>query len=667
MSRARRAGSIALACAAALGAGCGGAGSPSLSRSTSDGGRDLAPSGAARGAAPLVDGSCAALRPGRVAPGSAVRQSSAVALARAGDRTLAYAADADDVALHTFDLDGQRELAVTPLDGAPSQVLVLPDGRVAVTLRDANRVAVLEPAAHDDAPLELRCSITVPSEPFALARSKRSDLVAVTSAWGRMLTVLDGDSFGRRFSVELPRDPRAVLIDDAGQRAFVSHGVGGVISVVRLDGERHEARQMDVRIGERGRDLVGRIDNRSREAGQGYALAAVQLGSVPDDGKSAGGFRVLAPMVSVDPGKARVSKGYGGEPRWGEPPRVLPAVAVVDGHAERPLTKAAVVTGVTHGRECLLPRAAAAHGDAVFVACLGIDAVLELDARSLNPINVERRRFRVPSGPVGIAVDAAGKRLVTFSQFARALSVAALDGRDGAVMVIPASKKTSQWTSGLVARGRELFHASDDLRISGDGRACASCHPDGRDDALTWSTPDGPRQTIMLAGRVTDAQPFGWFGASKSLDVHLAHTFARLGGRGFHAAADGDDLRALAAYLTALPAPPTSAAPADVEQLALVDRGKELFFDARQGCATCHAGGGADGTAHDVGSGDVTEKSVRFDTPSLRFIGGTAPYFHDGRFRTLESMLEVQDGKMGHTTHLSRADMRALAAFMETL
>ena len=31
-------------------------------------------------------------------------------------------------------------------------------------------------------------------------------------------------------------------------------------------------------------------------------------------------------------------------------------------------------------------------------------------------------------------------------------------------------------------------------RLSGDGRACASCHPDGRDDGLVWSTPNGPRQ-----------------------------------------------------------------------------------------------------------------------------------------------------------------------------
>ena len=41
-----------------------------------------------------------------------------------------------------------------------------------------------------------------------------------------------------------------------------------------------------------------------------------------------------------------------------------------------------------------------------------------------------------------------------------------------------------------------------DRRISADGRVCASCHPDGREDGVAWVTPEGPRQTPMLAGRL---------------------------------------------------------------------------------------------------------------------------------------------------------------------
>ena len=45
-----------------------------------------------------------------------------------------------------------------------------------------------------------------------------------------------------------------------------------------------------------------------------------------------------------------------------------------------------------------------------------------------------------------------------------------------------------------VALGRVLFHmVGDEPQFSKDWiRACAGCHPDGRDDGLTWSTLQRP-------------------------------------------------------------------------------------------------------------------------------------------------------------------------------
>ena len=59
--------------------------------------------------------------------------------------------------------------------------------------------------------------------------------------------------------------------------------------------------------------------------------------------------------------------------------------------------------------------------------------------------------------------------------------------------------------------------------------------------------------------------------------------------------------------------------------------------------------------------------SEGFDTPSLRFIGGTAPYFHDGRYKTLDDLLLAPDHVMGDSTRLSRQDRAALVAYLETL
>lgn len=65
-------------------------------------------------------------------------------------------ADPDALAVHTIDADALTELAVTPLDGEPAQLLPLADGRVLISMRDKNRLAVFEIPEANDAPLEPR-------------------------------------------------------------------------------------------------------------------------------------------------------------------------------------------------------------------------------------------------------------------------------------------------------------------------------------------------------------------------------------------------------------------------------------------------------------------------------------------------------------------------------
>ena len=61
------------------------------------------------------------------------------------------------------------------------------------------------------------------------------------------------------------------------------------------------------------------------------------------------------------------------------------------------------------------------------------------------------------------------------------------------------------------------------------------------------------------------------------------------------------------------------------------------------------------------------ERDRMFKTPSLLFVGGTPPYFHDGTAATLEEVIEKNKDRMGKTSHLSAEDRAALAAFMRTL
>jgi mono/diheme cytochrome c family protein len=594
---------------------------------------------------------CAARAPGRLVRAAAPGASGAVELVRAGARTFALVADTDERALHTVDVETLREVAVTPLPGRPGHVLALADGRVAVTLRDAGRVVVLEAA--DEAlqgPLLERCSAAVGGEPWALAEA--GDRLLVTSAFGATLTVLGAGDLRATHTLPLPREPRALILANHSTTAFVTHAVGGVVSAIDLTDLSLPPAVLGLRAGRRLMKGGELDDKRPREASQGYALASVTgpRASGEDDT-----LRVFAPHASVDPGapEGGASSGYGGP---GVRP-VAPLVSVLDPVARRSITNhvASAFDG-PFASDCLLPRGAAADAGGLFVACLDLDAVLELDPWVGDPILAERRRFALPAGPSAVVLAAGGQRLFAWSELDRALSRIEREG--GAVTSTVLWRRAGEPRDPLVERGRRLFHTSRDARVA-QGRACASCHPEGRDDGLVWTSPDGARQTPMLAGRLQGTAPYGWYGESATVREHVNRTFARLGGTGFDAPAAAADFDALLAYATSLPSPPATPA-ADAEAAA---RGQQVF---RAYCNDCHKEGGTDGQVHDVGSGVAGERRAAFDTPSLRGVRGTAPYFHDGRYATLADVLAAKDQRMYIGT-LTDAEQRDLLGYLETL
>lgn len=129
-------------------------------------------------------------------------------------------------------------------------------------------------------------------------------------------------------------------------------------------------------------------------------------------------------------------------------------------------------------------------------------------------------------------------------------------------------------------------------------------------------------------------------------------------------------------------------------------RGFELFFTeseprlGRHGADCFHCHGGALFTDHsfhnngltpteDVGLEGTTGKAsdrYKFSTPSLRNVALTAPYMHDGRFATLEEVIDHYNtpfeksatldpnlAKHPAGLNLSEADQKALIAFLKTL
>jgi cytochrome c peroxidase len=131
--------------------------------------------------------------------------------------------------------------------------------------------------------------------------------------------------------------------------------------------------------------------------------------------------------------------------------------------------------------------------------------------------------------------------------------------------------------------------------------------------------------------------------------------------------------------------------------------GKDLFMSERLSCTKCHTGSnfslgdepggnneyssnGSKGTANvglDMVYKDNGRGNGKFKIPSLRNIAFTAPYMHDGRFKTLEQVIEhYNNGIQAHPNldanlkdvngeprrlNLSSVEKTALLAFLNTL
>jgi cytochrome c peroxidase len=230
-----------------------------------------------------------------------------------------------------------------------------------------------------------------------------------------------------------------------------------------------------------------------------------------------------------------------------------------------------------------------------------------------------------------------------------------------------------------VSLGKLLFF---DPRLSGDNKtSCATCHrpekafadgiPRGKGTAgktLNRNTPSllniGYSSTLFWDGRVKslEQQALLPIQAADEMNQDLGELEQELSAvpayaQQFQAVFQSKVTRegiaqALSAFertLTTDPSPYDRYLAGEAEALSPeAKRGLELFF-GQAGCARCHHGPLLTdekfyrlGFSGDQGLGSVTGKTAdnyKFRTPSLRNVARTAPYMHDGSFRTLDEVL----------------------------
>jgi mono/diheme cytochrome c family protein len=285
----------------------------------------------------------------------------------------------------------------------------------------------------------------------------------------------------------------------------------------------------------------------------------------------------------------------------------------------------------------------AAGASVVFETSL--DAVQTMDG--LPDCGAVREGDRIASVgyPVAVAYGVAGELLV--------------QGRDGVLTILPpggvaATVRLSEYR--VLDAGHVLFHHAPSPSAP---VACASCHPEGRDDGHVWNFQAlGPRRTQTMLGGVLDTAPLHWEGDMDGLDSLMGEVFvSRMGG----AMPDEVTLEALGDWMQTLPALPPSA-PRDAASAA---RGEQIFLDPEVKCADCHSGPAlTNNTTVDVGTGRP------FQVPTLAGIATRAPFMHDGCAPTLRDRFDPACGggdAHGHTSQLTAEEIDDLVAYLETL
>ena len=611
------------------------------------------------------------------------------------------------------------------LPGRPAQVFATPD-RVLVTVRDPGLLVVFSTG---EQPKEI-FRVPLPADAWGLALSPDAESAYVTSAWTHKLTKVDLGSRSVAWVLDTAREPRGVTVSADGKKVYVSHLIGADLTRVNVEGKpvidrvSLPADPLQTFAGDKtvtaslGYAAILSPDG-SRLFAARHALGALWAwqGNSTVDVLSTLTDEPVAPVRGGKPHGQLTQEEIQEHPFWADHAGSFavesPSFGQPRAIAYRAKTRHLLVA--SEGRAVL------AELDAMSMAPgLVVNRLYRLGGLAPK----EPTKIQIPphcGAPTGIALSQDESIAWVYCRTTDNLVAVRLtpDGARGVSSEINDLEggayrtKLSPWGPFAYARlavpaatesfalGRRLFFDATEPVVS-DLMGCAGCHPDGRDDGHVWretkgkydrflhfragptlarptSVGDDPtpygfaRQTPMLAGRVRAVGPYGWHGESPTLVERIKAGF-ELHREGDYMT-DGLTLRIraepLAEYLRSGLVPP----PREERDLSEVEQeGKAVFNSPKTGCATCHvpASEFTDRSSVPLGGWKTlplfTEDPKReYKVPSLLYVCGTPPYYHDGSAATLEELVDQVKNRMGRTTHLSAGERAALVAYLKTL
>jgi YVTN family beta-propeller protein len=277
-----------------------------------------------------------------------------------------------------------------------------------------------------------------------------------------------------------------------------------------------------------------------------------------------------------------------------------------------------------------------------------------------NPMGESRRRVKLPGkGPRGITVI--GSTAYVTEYFSDTLAAVDLEAVDADYQPRRIYLGPKPFISDA-RRGEMVFH--DATLCFEHWQSCATCHPQGRADALNWDLMNDsvgtPKNTksLLYAHRTPPAMATG---IRASAEVAVRAGFEHIL---FVYGEHEKEARAVDTYLRSL-RPVPSPYLVDERLSPRAERGKRLFESDEVGCAACHpAPLYTDMQKYRVKK-TYSYDHDEIDTPTLIEAWRTAPYLYDGRYITVRDVLV--EGEHGDIDGLTEQQIDELVEFVLSL
>jgi hypothetical protein len=575
------------------------------------------------------------------------------------DANTLVVSDADRDRIVLFDLAARRTLREIDLDAGaePGRAVQTPDGHVHVVLRGAGSVLGFDPTAPD-----VRVARSVCPMPAGIAYDATVDRLRVACASGELVT-FGSDPSTPLSSVFVERDLRDVVV--AGGRVYAtSFRAADLLEIDPITGAvgpRTSARDATYFDGET------EVPFRHEVAWRAIPIPGAPTSVLLLHQRRRVASVALHPVV-VDGGgiDAGVLEGaydqHFGAPSGG-PDAGMPAGTVLDDGACDSIVRTTL--SIVDLTSMTVSQAVASITDARLAVDIAVTAVDASDqtfsvvvanagvgdggggvafARGdFARVLIGPGACTAPAGDMGIDVHAAVAVTVDASGMPIVLEREPMS-------IVYRGTRTPLGGASAFDTGHALFHTTTQARI-----ACASCHPEGREDGQTWTFDGSPRRTQSLVGGLLATAPFHWDGDEHAIRDVVDDVFThRMSGP----ALDDEHVAAIAAWLDQLPAP-TAAIP----DVGAATRGRALF-EGVAGCTSCHGGPHFTNNRMEVvGLGSAQQ------VPSLVGVSHRLPLMRTGCATTLRDRFEPSCGGASHgtTSTLAPADIDDLIAYLGAL